>query len=193
MNRRNFMSSIGLAALAAATGTAMAQSTSPGLRASASGIVVVELANFHCNRCRNVNDHFDRLKQAALDAGMDLRFAPVAWDDQSIWPDRVYYSVRDLYPEAEAMVRLAMFDGIQREGMRFEDMPQVLSYLERRQVPRQAAELGSKFNLANVAERALTDDVLFPEMKAGRPGWVQGPGCGRDGRGRSGRRRPAPG
>lgn len=168
MNRRNFIGGLGLTALSASPLSAWALSTSPGLPASPTGIVVVELANFHCNRCRSVNDHFDRLKTAAVAAGLDLRFAPVAWEGQSLWPDRVYYAVRDLYPEAEDLMRSAMFDGIQREGMRFEDMPQVLSYLERRQVPRLAGELGSKFNLAAVAERAMSDDVLFPEMKAGR-------------------------
>jgi hypothetical protein len=148
---------------------AMAQySTSPGLPASASGIVVVQLANFHCPRCRNVNDHFERLHQAALDAGHDLRFAPVVWEGQSLWPDRVYYATRDLFPQAESLVRDAMFDGLQREGMLFESITQVIAYLERRQIPEKALKVNPQFSLAAVAERAGTDDTMMSEAKAGR-------------------------
>lgn len=169
MNRRQFLraGAAGLALLPAAR--AMAQyGTSPGLPASASGIVVVELANFYCNRCRTVNDHFDRLRQAALDAGHDFRFAPVMWEGQSMWPDRTYYATRDLFPATEALVRNAMFDGLQREGMIFESITQVLAYLERRQVPEQALKLDPRFSLAAVAERAGSDDTLVSEAKAGR-------------------------
>jgi hypothetical protein len=148
---------------------ALAQySTSPGMAASPSGIVVVELANFHCNRCRAVNDHFDRLRAAARAAGHDLRFAPVAWDNQSLWPDRVYYATRDLFPAAEGLIRDAMFDGIQREGMIFETIPQVIAYLERRQVLEKALQLDPNFSLAAVAERAAAEDTVLAEAKAAR-------------------------
>lgn len=169
MNRRGFLraGAVGLAMLPAAR--VMAQySTSPGLPASASGIVVVELANFFCNRCRTVNDHFDRLQQTARAVGHDLRFAPVSWEGQSFWPDRVYYATRDLFPAAEVLIRNAMFDGIQREGMLFESISQVIAYLERRQVPEQGLKLDPKFSLVTVAERAITDDTMLAEAKAGR-------------------------
>lgn len=174
MNRRNFLRA-GFAGAAAAGLTllpaarALAQySTSPGLPASPSGIVVVELANLHCPRCRLINDHFTRLQQAARDIGQDLRFAPVAWEGQSLWPDRVYYATRDLFPLAEGLVRDAVFDGLQREGMLFETVSQVIAYLERRQVPENALKLEPNFNLAAIAERAGSDDTMLSEAKAGR-------------------------
>lgn len=169
MNRRQFLRAgvTGLAMLPAAR--ALAQySTSPGLPASASGIVIVELANFYCNRCRTVNDHFERLQQTARAVGHDMRFAPVVWEGQSLWPDRTYYATRDLFPETEALVRNAMFDGLQREGMLFESVSQVLAYLERRQVPEKALKLNPKFSLAAIAERAASDDTMVSEAKAGR-------------------------
>lgn len=169
MIRRDFLRACAVALAATPLSNAFAQySTSPGLPASASGIVVVELANLHCNRCRAVNDHFDRLREAARSAGHDLRFAPVAWQGQSVWPDRVYYATRDLFPAAEGLIRGAMFDGLQREGMLFESIAQVLAYLERRQVPEQALKLDPRFSLAQIADRANTDDTLISESKAAR-------------------------
>ncbi len=168
MNRRDLLLA-GVAAALLPGRAAFAQyNTSPGLTASPSGIVVVELANFGCNRCRNANDHFERLRDAARAAGHDLRFAPVAWEKQSVWPDRVYYATRDLYPAAEGLVRNAMFDGLQREGMLFESITQVIAYMERRQVPENALKLDPQFNLAAVAQRAITEDALLPEAKAAR-------------------------
>lgn len=170
MNRRQFLraGTAGLALLPAARAFAQQYSTSPGLPASASGIVVVQLANFHCPRCRNVNDHFQRLQQAARDAGHDMRFAPVVWEGQSLWPDRTYYATRDLFPSTEGLVRDAIFDGLQREGMLFESITQVIAYLERRQIPEKAIKLDAQFNLAAIAERAGTDDTMISEAKAGR-------------------------
>lgn len=175
MNRRNFLrTSLTGAAGVASLGllpaaSALAQySTSPGLPASPSGIVVVELANFYCNRCRTANDHFDRLLQAARGAGYDFRFAPVMWQGQSMWPDRAYYATRDLFPTTEGLVRNAMFDGLQREGMIFESISQVVAYLERRQVPEAALKLDPKFSLAAIAERAGIDETMVSEAKAGR-------------------------
>lgn len=169
MKRRDFLraGAVGLALLPAAPVLAQ-YSTSPGLPASASGIVVVELANFSCNRCRTVNDHFDRLHRAAREVGHDLRFAPVAWEGQSLWPDRTYYATRDLFPAAESLIRNAMFDGLQREGMLFENISQVLAYLERRQVPEKALKLDPNFSLAAIADRANSDDTMLSEAKAGR-------------------------
>jgi hypothetical protein len=115
-----------------------------------------------------VNDHFDRLQRTARAVGHDLRFAPVIWEGQSQWPDRTYYATRDLFPAAEGLIRNAMFDGLQREGMLFESISQVLAYLERRQVPEQAVKLDPKFSLAAVAERANSEDTLLSEAKAGR-------------------------
>lgn len=147
---------------------ALAGPPSPGLPASPSGMVVVELLNFHCPRCRAVNDYYDTLRQAAEAQGVALRIAPAAWEGQSIWPDKVYYAARDLFPAAESLVRDALFDGIQREGLRFEELPQVLAYLERRQLPSRAKAFDPAFSLLAIADRAATDIPLFSEMKAGR-------------------------
>ncbi len=179
-SRRSILGALGGALLLASSGSfAQAASSpdaaaplkglpSPGTSVSATGTVIVELANFHCDRSRRVNDHFGRLKTAAQAAGMDLRFAPVAWKGDSIWPDRVYYATRDLYPAAEELVRETLFDGIQREGMGFEDIAQVMAYLDRRQIAARALDLDGTFSLAKVADRAANDDVLYSEMKAGR-------------------------
>lgn len=169
MNRRQWLSTSVVAAAGAAMPSAWAQySRSPGLPASPSGIVVVELANFYCNRCRQANDHFERLQQAARAAGHDLRFAPVSWEKQSLWPDRAYYAMRDLYPAAEGIMRNAMFEGLQRDGMLFDGVTQIAAYLERRQIAEQVLQLEPRFNLATLVEKATTDDTLLAEAKAGR-------------------------
>lgn len=170
MTRRNFIAAAVLAATASLlSAPSMAQySNSPGMQASPTGTVVLELANFHCGRCRAMNEHFDRFRAAARDNGLDFRFAPVGWQGQSMWPDRVYYATRDLYPAAEGIVRNAMFEGIQREGMQFEELTQVVAYLERRQAQEEGAKLDPNFNLASIAERAMDETTLLAEAKAYR-------------------------
>lgn len=173
MNRRKFLHTLGLsgagASLLSTPLGALAQySSSPGMRASPKDIVILELVNFGCSRCRAVNDQYPRLQQVAREQGYDLRFAPVTWEQQSLWPDRVYYAFRDLYPEAEHLARSAIFDGIHREGMRFENLEQVLAYFDRRQVPQAALSIYQGFNAAELAERANSEDVLLSEVKAAR-------------------------
>lgn len=173
MNRRKFLHTLGLSGaglglLSAPLGTLAQYSNSPGMRASPNGIVILELVNFGCSRCRAVNDQYSRLQQAARDHGYDLRFAPVAWEQQSLWPNRVYYAFRDLYPEAEHLARNTIFEGMHREGLRFENLEQVLSYFDRRRLHQAALEIYPSFNAVNLAERANSDDVLFSEVKAAR-------------------------
>lgn len=170
MNRRDFLMKAGLAGLALPF-AAMAQTapaTSPGLPASRSGTVLVEIINFHCPRCRAINDYASRLKQAAIAAGLDFRVTPITWENQSLWPDRVYYAARDLFPGSEELVREFLFDGIQREGMRFEDVAQVMAYLVRRELPKQLAQSHPALSLSAIAEYAATDAPLISEMKVGR-------------------------
>lgn len=142
--------------------------TLPSLASAGTGPVIVEVANFQCPRCRSVNDHWERLDQAVRAKGGIIRFAPVAWESQSLWPDRVYYAARDLYPAAEWVIRDAIFDGIQREGQRFDELSQVMAYLDRRQLPKYLQSKGVPFELLSVADRAASDDSLLPEAKAGR-------------------------
>lgn len=173
MNRRSFLhaaglSAVGLGLLSTPLGALAQYSRSPGMQASPNNTVILELANFNCSRCRAVNDQYQRMHQAAREHGYDMRFAPVVWEQQPLWPDRVYYAFRDLYPEAESLARNALFDGIHREGMRFENLEQVLAYFERRQVPQAALSVYPNFNAAQLAERANSEDVLFSEIKASR-------------------------
>lgn len=172
MNRRDFFIrtgqlgaalSLGLPALAHAQ-----YGASPGLAPSPTNVVLLELINFHCARCRAVNDHAERLYEAAANVGIDFRVAPVAWERQSLWPDRVYYATRDVFPKAEGLVRTALFDGIQREGMQFENLEQTIAYLERRALPQRGQALYSNFSLVPIAERAIAESVLLSEAKAGR-------------------------
>lgn len=166
MNRRILLIVAALGCLLQAP--VQAQSTAPGLAASPSGVVIVELVNLQCPRCRAVNDYVPQIERAARAAGADLRVAPLAWDGQSAWADRVYYAARDLFPGTENLVREVLFDGIQREGMRFEDLSQVLAYLERREVPKQLVARFPNFKMSEVAAYAGTDAPLLSEMKAGR-------------------------
>lgn len=140
----------------------------PGQKPSASDTVVLELINFQCPRCRAVNDHVPRMREAARRAELDFRVAPVAWEQQSIWPARVFYAVRDLFPLLEDEYRMLIFDGMQREGMAFENVEQTLGYLERRAFQKKGTAVYSNFSTAAIAERAVTDAVLIAEAKAGR-------------------------
>lgn len=145
-----------------------AQATSPGLPASPTGVVVVELINLHCPRCRAVNDSEPLLKKSALAAGMDLRIAPIAYTNQSPWPDRVYYAARDLYPGSEDLIRDTLFDGVQTDGLEFEDLPQVLSYLQAHEVPAKLVARFPNFSLNSLADQATSDAPMFSEGKAAR-------------------------
>lgn len=170
MNRRDFLIKAGLAGLVLpfAAQAQTTPATSPGLPASRTGTVLVEIINFQCPRCRAINDYASRIKQAARAAGLDFRVTPIAWENQSLWPDRVYYAARDLFPGSEDLVREFLFDGIQREGMRFEDIAQVMAYLVRRELPKQLAQSHPTLSLSAIAEYAATDAPLISEIKVGR-------------------------
>lgn len=165
MRRKVLKALLGLSLLPAA---AMAQMAVPGMPASPSGTVLVEIINFQCPRCRVVNDQFDYIAQAARAAKTPLRVAPAAWEGQSLWPDRVYYAVRDLFPGAEQTIRDALFDGVQREGQRFEELPQVIAFLERRQLPQRIKATVPNFDLLAVADRAADDITILSEVKVAR-------------------------
>lgn len=173
MNRRNFLTYAALASVAGllfplSAAADSAVPVTPGLPVSPTGTVLVELINLHCPRCRAINDYVPRIEQAATAAGLLFRVAPVAWEGQSLWPDRVYYAARDKYPGSEKLVREFLFDGLQRDGMVFENLEQTMAYLVRRELPKQLATAIPNLNLALIAEYAGTDAPLVSEMKAGR-------------------------
>lgn len=169
MDRRRLLTlaaGLGIASIGGHAAAAPAYSNSPGLPSSPSGLVVLELANFGCSRCNAVNAHYPRMHRVARDLGVDLRFAPIAWVGQSIWPDRVYYAGRDLYPLAEGHFRDAFFMALHTDGMRFENVDQAQAYLARKQVTEAIKGLYPDFSLEAVIERAKTDDVMISEGKA---------------------------
>ncbi|WP_087865304.1 hypothetical protein [Comamonas thiooxydans] len=169
MDRRKLLAltaSVGLASMTTRALAAPAYSTSPGLPSSPTGMVLLELVNFGCSRCKAVNEHYTRIHRVARDLGVDFRCAPIAWVGQSIWTDRVYYAGRDLYPLAESLFRDAMFTALHSDGMRFENADQVQAYLGRRKVSEAIKEHYPAFSLEALIERAKSDDVMISEGKA---------------------------
>lgn len=127
--------------------------------------VLVEIINFHCPRCRALNDSYAELATAAKEANIPFRVVPATWQGQSLWPSRVYYAVRDLYPGLEGVIRDALFEGIQQEGQAFEELPQVIAYLERLKLPLRIKAVLPEFDLLAVADRAASDAPLISEVK----------------------------
>lgn len=161
-NRRAFLkSSIALAV----AGTSIAGKS---FAAKPKYTTIIEIANFHCSRCRAVNDNFERVQKAALAKKIDLVFAPAAWEGQTPFPNRVYYSLRDLYPAAEPIVRDTLFSGIHDEGQPFETLMQVVTYFDRKGVSDKILELYPSFTWAEAIERAESNEPLYSEIKAGQ-------------------------
>lgn len=142
--------------------TVLAQAVKPKL------ITIVEVANFQCSICRAMNDHYGRIVAQAAEKQIDVRFAPVAWEGQSLWPNRVYYSMRDLYPQSEKLVRDAIFTGIHDEGQPFETLMQVVTYLEGKNIPTLLQEKGVRLDWGDVVRRAEGNEPLFSEIRAGQ-------------------------
>lgn len=160
-SRRQFLGATG-----ALAGSLALPAFSQQSRKTASAIALVEIFNFRCTRCRGVSDYAERISLAAEKAGVLYRTAPVSWELSAIWPDRFYYAVRDLYPQTAHIFRETLFSGVHDYGQGFEELAQVLAYMESRQVVEQALKLDSNFSLVAVADRAGTDDTLYPVAKA---------------------------
>ena len=161
LTRRLFLATASAIAGSAAF-PAFSQQTSKAMNSTA----LVEIFNFRCTRCRAVSDYAERISLAAEKAGVIYRPAPVSWELSSIWTDRFYYAVRDLYPKTAHLVRETLFSGVHDYGQGFEELAQVLAYMESRQVVEKALILDPKFNLVAAADRAGTDDTLYPIAKA---------------------------
>lgn len=168
MNRRQFLSAlaagVALPVLARAADLPSVQPNTIGGPRN----ILLEVVNFHCPRCRAVNDYLPQIEAQAANLKLPVRVAPLAWEGQSLWPDRVYYATRDLFPGTEAVMRDAFFDGIQGEGLAFDDLPEVLSFIQTRGLLPQLVRVDPKFNLEALADYATSNAPLVSEMKAGR-------------------------
>lgn len=160
MHLKQLIAGLGLALLSF---TATAES-GPAPKADGQ-TVLVEIINFHCPRCKAVNEHYVQIATAAKEANIPFRVVPATWQGQSLWPSRFYYASRDLYPGLENTIRDALFQGIQEEGLAFEELPQVISYLERLKLPQRIKAVLPEFDLLAVAERAASDEPLLSEVK----------------------------
>ena len=163
MNRRNFIKSIA----ASAVGAGLLRGNLASAQ-DANTLTVVQLVNFMCSNSRQVNVQHERMAAAAKFAEVGFRFAPVTWDDQSPWPARIYYTIRNLYPEAEPIIRNAMFDGMQTRGMAFETMSQVMAYLVNSQLDVEATKLSPQFNLATIASASTSEEIEVSMLRAAR-------------------------
>lgn len=128
-------------------------------------VALVQLINFGCSMSRQVEAESDRIAQVAKDRGVAYVIAPVAWETQTLWPDRMYYALRALHPEWAGAARLALFNGMQRSGMKFEDLAQVTTYLEQDPVLHEAITQKG-INWAGAVVLANQDDPLISEAKA---------------------------
>lgn len=162
-SRRQILTA-GAAALLARPLMALAAPTSKPV----SGFAIVEIANFECGRCADVNQQFARIEAAARAKKIEVRFAPAAWQGQSLWPDRVYYASRDTFPKVAGIVRDAIYKGIHVQGQPFESLAQVRAYFDQEGILKNALALDPSFNWEAVAKVADSDAPLWSEVKVAR-------------------------
>lgn len=98
---------------------------------------VVKVLNFSCARSRALEAHDAAIATAVAEGGGQFVFAPVSWGEQSDARDRVYYAARSFGSAIEQRVRAALYAGAQDSGLPFEDIPQVIVWLQQ--------ELGEAF------------------------------------------------
>lgn len=163
LNRRDILKAF--AATAAASALPAATLAAP---ASSLQTTLVEVFNFRCPRSRAVNDWTAKIKAGAASAGIYYRPAPVAWTAAELWPDRFYYAARDLHPAAAPAIRDVLFGGIHDFGQTFEELAQILAYFESSKGDEKVVKADPGFNPLAVADRAGTEDALYPVIKAAR-------------------------
>lgn len=166
--RRNFLFGVAGAALQSPAWASELYGRLPGQLPSPTGVVALELINFHCPRCRAVNLSVPRFHTLASSVGIDFRVAPITWEGQSPWPARMFYSTRDLFPKAEVFVRDVIFEGIHRDGLTFENLQQTVAYFEKRDILKKGLSVHENFSLAAIAERTADETLLIAEIKAAR-------------------------
>lgn len=164
MNRRSFLKNTAVASALMATPMIALAAKRPRPLV----VTLIEIANFYCSRCNALNASYDRIFKAAYDAKIDCLFAPATWEDQSLWPNRVYYSIRDLYPALEPLARNIIFKGIHAEGQLFESHSQVSAYLTQNKFTEEALKVYPDYSAAAVAERADSNEPLYSEIRVSK-------------------------
>lgn len=132
--------------------------TLPIVANAAESVSVVELVNFSCSRCRELEVYRTTLEEAAKQKKARFVFAPLSWEGQGTARDQVYYAARLRGPAVEAAVRKSLFEASQDHNLPLEDIPQVMGWLQ------QDVDSALSVNWAEVGEAARgasTMDSLF--------------------------------
>lgn len=102
------------------------------LAAQAGPVFVVKIVNFSCPYCRASESVDDKIRDAAYDSGGDFLYGPITlMKEGSDARDRVYFASVKLDLPETARIRRALYQGVQDEGQMFENIPQVIVYLQR--------------------------------------------------------------
>lgn len=122
-----FLSSVLLAAGFLTTGQSFA--ADPGSPPNPPSFYVVEIANFACEHCRNMDALLPDIQAATEKAGGAFDFAPVVWGDMPADRDYVYYAARVQGPAMAEQVRKALFVAVQDQGLSFDSVHQAVDWL----------------------------------------------------------------
>lgn len=90
---------------------------------------VVEVANFACSHCRNLEAIAPVIRKAAEAAGGVYDFAPVVWDATPPDRDFVYYASRLQGAAFADQVKTGLFTAVQDQGLNFESVHQTVEWL----------------------------------------------------------------
>ena len=171
-NRRNFLGKLAVTGLIGAPflgSYARAQEAIEGISLepdNQDSVSLVMLVNFFCANSYQANFQTARIVESCQIGKIGFRFAPVSQEPQTPWPDRIYYTVREMYPLTEPLVRNALFEGTQKKGLPFESMSQVLTYLMNTGVDKKALEIDRQFDLSKIANICTADEIDFIRFKA---------------------------
>lgn len=127
MGRRVFL--LALASLAALAAWApQASADSPG--ATTPKFYVVEIANFGCPHCRDMQSYQSLIASQIQALGGEFDFAPVVWDSQPPARDWAYYAARNQGAAVAQAVEQAMFSAVQDSQLPLENLGQVMAWLQ---------------------------------------------------------------
>lgn len=123
---------------------------------------VVEVANFACSHCRDMEANVPSIAAAAQQAGGKYVFGPIVWDDQAPARDLVYYAARLQGPQVEQAVRASIFRAVQDSGLVLEDAGQVMAWLQ------QDVGSGVAIDFARLAQDTADETTTLSEVKAAK-------------------------